>query len=200
MLALAAMVMVAVAACGSSPSQPAAQATQTAPTRAKASHAAPTTRTTAPSQTFVSRRYGFHVTLTTGWSEDDARVDWNGRTLRGLQSPAFANFTDRATGRTLVAAAAAVAKGTGLANWRAAMVRGAPAVCSESSSVKQTTLGAEPALAWTATCSDGYHVHKLATVHGTRGDMILLASPATSDDAENGRIFESIRRSFRFTR
>jgi hypothetical protein len=199
-LALVAIATVAAAACGSSASRPAAQATQTAPRHAKSNQAGTTMRTTAPSQTFVSRRYGFRVTLTTGWSEDDARVDWNGRTLQGLQSPAFANFTDPATGRTLVAAAAAVAKGTGLAKWRAAMVRAAPAFCSESSSVKQTTLGAEPALAWTAACSDGYHVHKMATVHGTRGEMILLASPATNDDAENRRVFESIRRSFRFTR
>jgi hypothetical protein len=30
--------------------------------------------------------------------------------------------------------------------------------------------------------------------------MILLASPTANDDAEDRHIFESIRRSFRFTR
>jgi len=40
---------------------------------------------------------------------------------------------------TLVAAAAREAKGMGLAEWRAAMVRAAPPVCSESSSVEQTS-------------------------------------------------------------
>ena len=80
------------------------------------------------------------------------------------------------------------------------MVRAAPPISSESSSVEQTTFGGEPALAWTATCSDGYDVNKLATRHGTRGYMILLASPTANDDAENRRVFESIRRSFHFTR
>jgi hypothetical protein len=80
------------------------------------------------------------------------------------------------------------------------MVRAAPAVCSESSSAEETTLDGEPALAWTAKCSDGYDVNKLAALHGRRGYMILLASPTAHDDAEDRQIFESMRRSFRFTR
>ena len=80
------------------------------------------------------------------------------------------------------------------------MVRAAPPISSESSSAEPTTLGGEPALAWPSTASDGYHVKKLATIHGTRGYMIFLASPTANDDAENWHIFESIRRSFRFTR
>jgi hypothetical protein len=57
-----------------------------------------------------------------------------------------------------------------------------------------------PALAWTATCSDGYDVNELAALHGTRGYMILLASPAANDAAQDRRTFESIRQSLRFTR
>jgi hypothetical protein len=125
-------------------------------------------------------------------------VAWNGNKLQGLRSAAFANFTDPATGRTLVAAAAKVTNGMRLAEWKAAMVRAAPPISSESSSARQTTLGGEPALAWTSTASDGYHVNKLATLHGTRG-YIFLASPTANDDAQNRRTFESIRRSFRFS-
>ena len=66
-------------------------------------------------------------------------------------------------------------------------VRGAPPISSESSSARQTTLGGEPALAWTSTASDGYHVNKLATLHGARGYMIFLASPTANDDAQNWR-------------
>jgi hypothetical protein len=175
-LALIAVATVAsAAACGSSGSKPAVQATQSAPTQPTATQAVTTTRPASPPQRFMSQRYGFRVTLTKDWSEDDALVDWNGKKLQGLGSAAFANFTDPATGRTLVAAAARVAKGMGLAEWRAAMVRAAPAVCSES-------------------------VNKLAALHGTRGYMILLASPTANDNAEDRRTFESIRRSFRFTR
>jgi hypothetical protein len=140
------------------------------------------------------------VTLPKDWSESDAQVDWDGKMLQGIGSPAFANFADATTGRTLVAAAAPVANGTPLAEWRAAMVRAAPSFCSESSSVEKTTLGGEPALAWTDACSDGYNVNKLTALHGKRGYMIFLPSPTTNDEAMDRRIFESIRRSFRFTR
>jgi hypothetical protein len=186
----------AAAGCGSSGSKPVAQATQAHPTATQATTTKPPT---APPQKFTSRRYGFRVTLTKDWSGNDAVAAWNGHKLQGLGSAAFANFTDPATGRTLVAAAAKVTNGMSLAEWKAAMVRAAPPISSESSSARQTTLGGEPALAWTSTASDGYHVNKLAALHGTRGYMIFLASPTANHDAQNRRTFESIRRSFRFT-
>jgi hypothetical protein len=196
-LALITIATAATAAgCASAGSKPAAQATPIQPTTTQA---LTTTRRPPPSHRFTSQRYSFRVTLPADWSEDDALVAWNGSKLQGLGSAAFANFTDPATGRTLVAAAARAAKGTRLDEWRAAMVRAAPPISTESSSARQTTLGGEPALAWTATASDGYHVHKLAALHRTRGYMLFLASPTADDDAENRSIFESIRRSFRFT-
>lgn len=182
------------AACGSSASKPAAQSTRAAP-----NHSTITQRVRTPHE-FMSHRYGFRVTLTDDWGEHDALVDWNGNKLQGLASAAFANFTDPATGRTLVAAATRVAKETGLTMWRAAMVRAAPAVCSGSASVEHTTLAGERALAWTATCSDGYDVDKLAALHHRRGYIILLASPNTIDNTRNRRLFDVIRRSFQFTR
>ena len=102
-LALMAIAMAgAVAACGSSGSQPA---------QPTATQAVTTTRPAARLQQFMSHRYSFRVTLTKDWTEDDALVAWNGKKLQGLGSAAFANFTDAATGRTLVAGAARVAKG-----------------------------------------------------------------------------------------
>jgi hypothetical protein len=185
------------AACGSSGTKP---ATPAAPTQPTATQAVATTRPVATPQDFVSKRYDFRLTLTRDWSEADAQVDWDGKMLQGADSPAFATFSDPATGRDLVAGAAPVAKGTRLAQWRAAMVRAAPPVCSDSSSARTTTLGGEPALAWTSTCSDGYDVIKLAAMHGDRGYMIFLPSTAANDDAVDRSLFESIRRSFRFTR
>ena len=193
-LALVTIAAAAAAGCGSSQRKPAAQ--ETPPT---ATHPATRKQPGAPPQKFISRRYGFRVTLTKEWSETDAVTAWNGHKLQGLGSAAFADFTDPATGRTLVAAAADVPQGMSLPAWRAAMVRAAPPISSESSSARRTTLGGEPALAWTSTASDGYHVHKLAALHGTRGYMIFLASPTADDDAKNRSSFESIRRSFRFT-
>jgi hypothetical protein len=197
-LALAAIAAVATTtACGSSGRAPAAPVAASQPA---SSPAATTAQPTPRPHTFVSRRYAFRVILTDGWSERDARVDWNGRQLQGLTSPAFADFAEPATGRALVAGAARLAIGTSLAPWRAAMVRAAPSVCTESRAAERTTLGGEPALAWTATCSDGYDVNKLAAIRGTRGYMILLASPTGGDLTANRHVFDAIRRSFRFTR
>jgi hypothetical protein len=197
-LALMAIATVAAAAgCGSSGSKPASQAAPTQPTATKA---VATTHPVAPPQRFTSQKYGFRVTLTKASSEADAIVAWNGKKLQGLDSAAFANFTDPATDRTLAVAAARVAPGMGLAEWRAAMVRATPSICPVSSSFEQTTLGGEPALAWTTKCEDGYNVNKLATLHGKRGFMMLFASPTAKPKAEDRLIFESIRRSFRFTR
>jgi hypothetical protein len=184
---LAVATVATAAACGSSGNGPVTAATQ-----------AQTSTTTRP-QEFDSKRYDFRVTLTKAWSENDAQIDWDGKTLQGIDSPTFAHFSD-SSGRTLLAAAAPVAKGTQLIDWRDSMVRAAPSVCTESSSVRKTTLGGDPALAWTATCSDGYDVNKLAALHGTRGYMILLPSNAANDKAMDLQIFESIRQSFRFTR
>jgi hypothetical protein len=155
---------------------------------------------TAPPRTFVSKHYGFSVILTTDWTAADAVFDWNGNKLEGLASPDWARFNDAARGRTLVAAAARVAKRTRLASWRAAMVRAAPSFCSDSKKYVKTMLDGEPAAAWTTRCSDGYDVYKLAALHGTRGYMILLGSRSTNGDAQDRGVFESIRRSFRFTR
>jgi hypothetical protein len=193
-LGLIAIATVAVAAgCGSSGNEPDSTSTPTTQT-------ATTTPAAAPPKEFVSKRYAFRVTLTRDWSEEDAQVSWDGKKLQGLGSPAFANFTDPSTGRTLVAAAAPVAKGTKLAGWRTTMVRAASSRCSDSPTAVGTTLGGEQALAWTATCSDGYDVNKLAALHGQRGYMIFLPSVSANDDAVDRSVFSSIRRSFQFIR
>jgi hypothetical protein len=181
-----ATVALVATACRSPAGNPAAQSVQATPTQ-----------TTVAAQEFTSERYGFRVTLTEAWSGADAVVDWDGAKLQGLTSPAFANFRDPATGRTLVVGAARVAEGMELAEWRAAVVRAAPPVCSESSSVEETSVGGEPAVAWIATCSDGDAI-KLAALHGMRGYIVFLDSQ-TAKDPEDRRIFDSIRSSFRFT-
>jgi hypothetical protein len=179
-----AVVTIATAACGSA-----------APPRERAATGRP-----APGRTFTSKRYAFQVDLRGRWSAADAQFGWNGRQLRGLDSPEFANFNNEPTGRTLVVGASRVPGALGLTGWQAAMMRAAPSACSRSTAIARTTLGGEPALAWAARCADGYNVAKLAAVHGTRGYIVLLASPFADGAAQNHRVFESIRRGFRFTR
>lgn len=186
MVALIALGAVAATGCGSSAGRPTTRAVSA-------------TRPPPPAaQTFESKHYRFRVTLTNAWTEADALDQWNGKQLQGLDSPAFANFTDGATGRTLAAASAPVTKGMELDKWRTAMVHAAPDACSDSPSADGTTIGGEPALAWTAKCSDGYDVNKVAALHGRRGYMILLASKTGGDHASDRRVFESVCGSFRF--
>ena len=196
-LALIAIATTAAASgCGSSGATPAT--TKAATTDAAVTNVAATPAPSPPRE-FVSHRYGFRLKIGRGWSATDARVAWNGQTLQGLDSEQFANFNDPTGQRTLVAAAARVPKGMRLAAWRAAMVLGAPSVMTESRSAVRNTLGGAPALSWTS-IGDGAHVRKLAALHGSRGYMIFLASPAERPDAEDRRVFEGILKSFRFTR
>jgi hypothetical protein len=163
-----------------------------------------TTTGPAPPQTLASQPYGFRVTLTPNWEEQDAQVDWNGKGLPDLSDPAWADFTDTVTGNELSVVSAPT--GMGLAGFKAAMQAaelsspGASHKCSASSSAAQTSVGGESALEWTSACASGDHVNNLAVLHGTHGYLIVLATHPGSNAAENRRVFESIRQSFRFTR
>jgi hypothetical protein len=171
--------------------------TQTAPTRPAVTQAA-TASATTPKE-FVSTRYGLAVTLPQDWSETDALFAWDGRELQSPGSPFFANVKSPTGNRTLMAASAPVPKGMKLADWQAAMVRDHLSSCSEPSSVNATTLGGEPALTWTESCDGGtVNSNKVAALHGGRGYMIYMPS-AAANDAEDRRIFEGMRQSFRFT-
>jgi hypothetical protein len=187
-------IVVLTAACSSSGSTAMTQA----PTPPTVSQAVTTIRPAAAPQDFVSKRYGFGVTLPKGWSGQDASVAWNGKELEGLDSPAFADFAAPATGRNLIVAAVPVMKGMRLATWGAAMVRATPSVCTTSLVAEKTKLGGEPALAWTEKCSDGYEPIKIAALHRNHGYVFLLASITSNNNAVDRRIFGSIRQSFRF--
>lgn len=187
-------IVILLAACSPPGSKPAA-GTTTQPT---ATQSVTTMTPAAVPQEFVSKRYGFRVTLPKDWSGQDASEAWNGKLLEGLGSPAFANFTEPATDRNLMFAAAPVANGMRLDEWQAAMLRGTPESCTEPSVAEATTLGGEPALTWRETCSDGYEPIKIVALHGNLGYVFLLAPRTSNDNAVDQSIFESIRQSFRF--
>jgi hypothetical protein len=162
-----------------------------------------TTRPPKP-QTFASQPYGFRVTLTPNWEEQDAQAAWDGKGLPDLSDPAWALFTDTVTGNNLAVVSAPT--GMGLAGFKAAMQAallrspGASHSCRASSSAAQTSVGGEPALEWTATCASGDHVNSLAVLRRTHGYLILVNTHPGSNAAESRSFFESMRRSFRFTR
>lgn len=185
-------------ACGSSGNNGGTQAAATQPRAGQLSTTAPTTTTPTPQQ-FASKPYGFTVTLPQDWTETDALVDWNGKYIAGPGESSFANFTDPARSRTLMVAAASVPPDMQLAEWQRAIVTATPGLCTKPATTQTTTLGGEPALSWTLTCSDGYDVNKLAALHGQRGYVFYLASATANDDAQDQRIFEQIRQTFHFT-
>ena len=189
----------AMTACGSSGSQPDTQAAPTQPAATQASTTNASTTSASSTKEFVSDHYAFAVTLPQTWAEVDATIDWDGQHINGPGSSQFANIADFTTDRTLMGAATTVPPGTQLADWQAAMVRGTPSECSAPSSTETTTIGGEPALLWTVKCVDGLDAIHLVALHGDRGYVVYMGSATANDDAEDRRIFEGIRQSFRFT-
>jgi hypothetical protein len=151
--------------------------------------------TKPPAATFVSDRYGFSITLPTGSLTGHATKNWDASCLCGLGDPTWDSAS--VDGRTLVVAATAVDSAMDLARWRARLVELAPAVCLDSQAATKVTIGGEDALEWTASCSDGYNVIKLAALHGGRGYVVLFAS--SSDGlADNQTAFDSLMSSFEY--
>jgi hypothetical protein len=91
-----------------------------------------------------------------------------------------------------------VAKGTQPTAWRAVVLRGVAPGCVDAGSAKNDVLGGEPALPWSTTCS-GVHPVKMSLVHGTRGYVAIVEPRGSSMDTADSRVFDSVRRSFRFT-
>lgn len=147
-------------------------------------------------EAFVSDRYDFSVALPAGSIRQDATVDWDASCLCGLDDPAWAAAS--VDGRTLAVVAKAVDSDTDLAGWRARIVELAPSVCHDSKAATEATLGGADALAWTASCSDGYNVIKLVALHHGRGYVVLFASPTSESVADNQKAFDSLISSFEF--
>ena len=195
--------VVAMTALASSGTKPDVQAAPTqspaSSSPASSSPASSSPASSSPTNEFVSDRYDFAVTLPQTWTEVDATVDWTGKYISGPGSPLFANFTDDTGTRTLMGAAATVPTGTQLADFQATIEHGTPPECSSTSSPETTTIDGEPALIWTVKCTDGLDAIHLVALHGDRGYVVYMGSATMNDDAEDRRIFDGIRQSFRFT-
>ena len=144
----------------------------------------------------MSDRYGFSITPPIGSATRHATVDWDASCLCGLCDPTWDSAS--VDGRTLLVAATRVDSAMNLGLWRLKMVALAPDVCHESEAATAVTIGGEHALEWTASCSDGYHVIKLAALHSGRGYVVLFASPIADNLAANRTAFDSLMSSFEY--
>ncbi|HEY8317370.1 MAG TPA: hypothetical protein VIG76_00930 [Amnibacterium sp.] len=170
--------------------------TSPAPRVSRYPRPAPTV-TTAAAHEFVSKRHGFRLTLPKDWTGADAQVSWDGGLLLGVDSPAFADFTDSTGGRVITFGAAQLPRGTTLAAWQASIFRNETGSCVMDPSTTTTTLGGERALSWTVACPD--QVVDLAVEHGTRGYVAIFVPLQSRMDATDLAAFDPIRRSFHFT-
>ena len=147
-------------------------------------------------ETFVSDRYGFSITIPTGSLTGHATKNWDASCLCGLGDPTWDSAS--VEGRTLVVAATAVDSAMDLARWRARIVELAPDICHEAQAATAVGIGGADALEWTASCSDGYNVIKLAALHGGRGYVVLFASSSSDGLADNRTAFDSLMSSFKY--
>jgi hypothetical protein len=199
---LAICAVATVAGCGG------AQATAPEPAAPTALISTPTAQLTSPpsptgsqagSQTFTSEFYGYRIDLPSDWLVRAASTPWVSGELEDRCPSDWDCFSTAAYDRTLAVAAFDVAKKkTSLSDWHAAMNRGTPSFCTDSSP-NETTLDGEPALIWTAACaSEGVNVIKLAALRGTSAYMFLFVSQADQSAEANQATFDSLLSTFRF--
>jgi len=178
---------IGMVACGGSSNGAASTGSPSAPT------------TTAAAERFTSNEYPYRVTLTEDWTTIPAIEKWTPTTELSLFIPSFDRFDD-GKGRILHVGAARVPKSTSLQQWRDSIIAATPSVCSNSS-MSQSTLGGEPALAWLGSCSsDGLNTINLAALHGGKGYAFILLSPSEYRQTDDRGIFDGARRTFAFTR
>jgi hypothetical protein len=152
----------------------------------------------AASTKFVSRRYGYEITLPERWRATYARRAWTGK-FPLMDSGEVDFFEDRREHFFLVAATRLRA-GTSLREWErahAAVMTRSP-YCERSRAFRSTRLGGVAAREFQNRCL----VHDaivVAAAHRGRGYTFQLVSPRRNTAVSDRRIFDTGRRSFRFT-
>ena len=148
------------------------------------------------SRKFVSKTYGYSIVLAAGWTSSPASTHWKGGPP--FQDEPEVDLHLAADGRMLAVAALSLPRTTTLKQWAASYVRAAiPSFCTKSRGFRTTTLGDAPAVAFTGHC-EIHDIDVALTVHRGRGYVFALAAPSTYSAADDGHVFETARRSFRF--
>lgn len=185
---LSGVVLAAATGCGSSGGGAGS------PERAGSTSPAATTQT----KQFTSVVYPYSVTLSDAWFETYGQTAWDGTSALSGSSPAFDYYRD-GTNQVFVGAAALPAQER-LERWRDTVVAAAPSSCTHAAAVEQSSLDGERALEWTETCNGGSEaLIKLVALHHGHGYLLGLLSPASSKADADRQLFDSTRRSFRFT-
>lgn len=151
---------------------------------------------------FVSKMYRYSIVLPGEWMSRPASVPWTGGPPR-LTSPEIDLYVRASDGRAVTVSAVPVRRSSTLRKWTRSFVDTAPAAaaCTTRGGLRPSTLGGAPALSFEGRCSGAAHDFVMAaTVRGGRAYLLALVSPSSYSGASDRRVFETVRRSFRFVR
>lgn len=148
----------------------------------------------ASSKRFVSKRYGYSLTLTTAWDVYEPKQLWRGGTP-------FPDTVDTYSGpvirRTLLAAGRRLPARTTLDDFTARVLGKTPSNCGQPEANLATKLGGEPARRFTHHCTGDWYLINVTAVHRGRGYVFVSASRAR-DDRGDRVVFNRAARSWRF--
>lgn len=150
----------------------------------------------ASSKRFVSKRYGYSLTLTTAWSVAQPTQPWSGgtplpNTVDTYSGPVF--------GRYLLAAALRVAADTTLAGFTADVLETIPGNCGKPQSNVAAKLGGEVARLFTHRCSHGPRLIYVTAVHRDTG-YVFVSYSSVGNDRGDRIVFYRALKSWRFSR
>jgi hypothetical protein len=156
----------------------------------------------APTTKFVSKQYGYTITLpgpASDWSASYAFVNWSTDAI-SASSPAFDTFTNNRNNSSFSIGAYREPAGTTLAKWTAFVIAAVPPppTCTKPKLFASSTLSGAPARILKWTCSDGTNLLGIAALHGERGYFMWLGSSTSSSQASDLSVFDASRKTFRF--
>jgi hypothetical protein len=152
--------------------------------------------------TFVSKMYGYSIVLPGDWVSRPASVRWTGgppvSTSREIDL-----YVRAADGRDVRVAAVTIPRSSTLRGWTRSFVDTVPAAvgCTTAGVLRPSALGGAPALRFEGRCASAAEDFLMAaTVRRGRAYLFALVSPSSYSGASDRRVFETVRRSFRFVR
>lgn len=155
----------------------------------------------AGGKTFVSKRYGYSLTLPWNpapWLITPATTSWTG-SPPNLASPSFDILTYGLSGRTYLIASRQLPARTTLEQWTAMLVAITPPGCRPERTSSRSTLGGVKARVFRVSCpTEMLTAFDVAAIHRHRGYFFIAVSQTTTSKASSRRVFDDARRGFRF--
>ena len=145
--------------------------------------------------TYISKLYGYEITLNGKYTMTKALFQWDGSFPFGANG--MVDITIDPHDRKFIIAAKHVSSKMTLAGWQAFIVAVKKQNCTRLRDFRSTSLGGVPAREFVNSCPE-YGVITLAALHNGRGYLFEYLSPTGSSASSARRTYEAGRRSFRY--